>query len=194
MIWLILISLFLPAVWLAAHLLDGWQRSKYIASIFYLFISWMMIVATFAVFIDVWKNQVPVRAFLSEEMARYPLWVRTSYDLFDGFFQLFSAGDLLQGAIYSLPALVIPLVRLGHFRRKDGDTWAFQYAAFNMAYAGLAEITTVHGFGAEQVVATYVRLGSYLILLLAHWFLRPTAVAKTYPSEKPDLIPKMDNG
>lgn len=198
MIWIILISsLTLPAIWLLARLLDGWQRSKYIISLFYLFLSWMMIAAAFTAFIDVWENQMSVRAFLMEEMARLPLWVRTSYDFFDRLFQLIRAPDLVQGAIYSLPALLIPLVRLSYFRGRSADALAFRYAALNVAYFWLAEIaTTSHPFGATQVVATYVRLGGFVLLLLAHWLVKPTAVWKSriWSLEEAKATPKIDNG
>lgn len=99
------------------------------------------------------------RVFLADEIARLPYWVRVSYDFFDRFVQLISATDLVQGATYSLPALLIPLVRLSHFRSKNTNALAFQYAAFNVAYFWLAETATNQQIGPAQVVATYVWLG-----------------------------------
>lgn len=196
MVWLFLISLSLPGAWLLARLVDDQQRSKYIVSLLYLFLSWIMVVATFTTFIAVWENQMSVRAFLAEETARLPLWVRVSYDFFDRFSKLFSATDLAQGVIYSLPALLIPLARLGHFRSKSVDALAFRYAAFNVVYFWLAEIVTNHQLGSEQIMGTYVRLGGYALLLLAHWFARPTAVwtTKIWSTAEHTVTPKATNG
>jgi hypothetical protein len=182
MIWIILIpSLTLPAIWFAVSLLGGWQRSKYIASLCYLFLSWLMITIAFTTFISAWENQIGVRAFLASEVGSLPLWVRVSYDFFDRFVRLISATDFVKGAIYSLPALLIPLVRLSHFRSKSVGVSAFRYAALNVAYFWFAEIvTTSHAFGSAQIIATYLRLGGYVLLLLVYWLIKPTSFWTAY--------------
>ena len=118
--------------------------------------------------------------FLVEEVAQSPLWARASYDLFDRLFGVHPTGYLGKGTTYSLPALLIPLIRLSYFRHRHQGARAFRYAAFNVAYFWLAVIAA----GPTLIVSTYVRLGSYVLLLLAHWFVRPTAVwsAKMWPT------------
>lgn len=179
--WLpFLATLSLPWVWLAARMIDGWRRSKVVLSLSYLLLSWMMVAVAFATFASGWENLMGTPMFLVEEVAHSPLWARVSYELFDRFWGLLPTNDLVQGMIYSLPALLVPLMRLSHFRRRHQDALAFRYAAFNVAYFWMAVVAT----GPTLIVTTYVRLGSCALLLLAHWFVRPTAVwsAKMWPT------------
>lgn len=190
-----LLLLLLPGAWLLALLVDGFQRSKYVLSLLYLFLSWLMIVVAFTTFVSGWENQMAVRAFWADEVAPLPFWVRASYDFFDRFMRLISATDLVEGTIYSLPALLIPLVRLGHSRRKNADALAFLYAAINVAYALLATLAPNHRFGTGQIVVTYLRLGGYVLLLLVHLLVNPTAVAvRLWSSEKHRAMPEASNG
>lgn len=167
---LTLFSLFLPVVWLLAFLLDGWKRSKYIISLGYLFISWTMVVLSFTVLIAVWKNQMAVRALLSEEFAAWPGWISTSYQLFDSLIGLFPSTDLIQAVVIALPLLLVPLARLDHLRQKNKFDLAFRYAALNIGYFGLTQALIVRVFGPRQIISLYALVITYLLVLFFHFY------------------------